>query len=271
MPRSLKEIEEISLPHGGTDLAASFQRHRPRARRLDDHPEGGRLPDRPPGGELAAAAGRRRRAEAGPGQARGATSRARSSSTWASRAARTARSPTCGSTMPIVTVGIRRSSAAVIHNYGPNRVDGAPRPADRRRPARPRVQPGDLPRRRGPAGRLHADVHRPRRPRGRGPDRRRPAQARQPPVAGRAGPRVPERPPGRRPLQARAVPGRDRLPGPGAVSPSEDSPGRPIAIRTEVVSESQLSRRELAPYDAVVALQHRPVHRGRGHARSTTT
>ena len=53
----LKEIDEITLPHGGTDLAASFARDRPRPRRLDDPPEGGRLPDRPPGRQLAQARG----------------------------------------------------------------------------------------------------------------------------------------------------------------------------------------------------------------------
>jgi hypothetical protein len=37
-----------------------------------------------------------------------------------------------------------------------------------------------------------------------------------------------------------------------ALSPSEESPGQPRAIRVEVVSESQLSRRDLAPYDVVV-------------------
>jgi hypothetical protein len=37
-----------------------------------------------------------------------------------------------------------------------------------------------------------------------------------------------------------------------ALSPSESSPGQPNPIKVEVVSESQLSRRELAPYDAVV-------------------
>jgi hypothetical protein len=37
-----------------------------------------------------------------------------------------------------------------------------------------------------------------------------------------------------------------------ALSPSETSPGQPGAIRVEVASESQLSHRELAPYDAIV-------------------
>jgi len=37
-----------------------------------------------------------------------------------------------------------------------------------------------------------------------------------------------------------------------ALSPSEDSPGQPRPIRVEVVSESQLSHRDLAPYDVVV-------------------
>ena len=37
-----------------------------------------------------------------------------------------------------------------------------------------------------------------------------------------------------------------------ALSPSEESPGQPRPIKVEVVSESQLSRRELAPYDVVV-------------------
>ena len=41
-----------------------------------------------------------------------------------------------------------------------------------------------------------------------------------------------------------------------ALSPAATSEGSPSVIRAEVVSESQLSRRELAPYDAVVALQH---------------
>jgi len=37
-----------------------------------------------------------------------------------------------------------------------------------------------------------------------------------------------------------------------ALSPSEDSPGQPRPIHVEVVAESQLSRRDLAPYDVVV-------------------
>ena len=37
-----------------------------------------------------------------------------------------------------------------------------------------------------------------------------------------------------------------------ALAPGEESPGQPRPIKVEVVSESQLSRRELAPYDAVV-------------------
>jgi hypothetical protein len=37
-----------------------------------------------------------------------------------------------------------------------------------------------------------------------------------------------------------------------ALSPSENSPGQPNPMKVEVVSESQLSRRELAPYDAIV-------------------
>jgi hypothetical protein len=37
-----------------------------------------------------------------------------------------------------------------------------------------------------------------------------------------------------------------------ALSPSEESPGQPSPMRVEVVSESQLSRRELAPYDVIV-------------------
>ena len=37
-----------------------------------------------------------------------------------------------------------------------------------------------------------------------------------------------------------------------ALAPSDDSPGQPSPIKVEVVSESQLSRRELAPYDAVI-------------------
>jgi len=37
-----------------------------------------------------------------------------------------------------------------------------------------------------------------------------------------------------------------------ALSPTESSPGQPNPIKVEVVSESQISRRELGPYDAVV-------------------
>ena len=37
-----------------------------------------------------------------------------------------------------------------------------------------------------------------------------------------------------------------------ALSPSEESPGQPRPIQVEVVSESQLSHRELTPYDVVV-------------------
>jgi hypothetical protein len=36
-----------------------------------------------------------------------------------------------------------------------------------------------------------------------------------------------------------------------ALAPSEESPGQPNPIKVEVVSESQLARRELAPYDAI--------------------
>lgn len=36
-----------------------------------------------------------------------------------------------------------------------------------------------------------------------------------------------------------------------ALAPSEDSPGQPNPIKVEVVSESQLARRDLAPYDAI--------------------
>ena len=56
---------------------------------------------------------------------------------------------------------------------------------------------------------------------------------------------------GRRSFQVRALPDRDRLSG-RALSPSEESPGQPRPIKVEVVSESQLSRRELAPIDVVV-------------------
>jgi Aerotolerance regulator N-terminal/von Willebrand factor type A domain len=37
-----------------------------------------------------------------------------------------------------------------------------------------------------------------------------------------------------------------------ALSPSEESPGQPRPIHVEVISDSQLSRRELSPYDVVV-------------------
>jgi von Willebrand factor type A domain/Aerotolerance regulator N-terminal len=37
-----------------------------------------------------------------------------------------------------------------------------------------------------------------------------------------------------------------------ALSPSEESPGQPAPMHVEVVAESQLSRRELAPYDVIV-------------------
>ncbi len=37
-----------------------------------------------------------------------------------------------------------------------------------------------------------------------------------------------------------------------ALSPSEESPGQPRSIHVEVISDSQLARRELAPYDVVV-------------------
>ncbi len=37
-----------------------------------------------------------------------------------------------------------------------------------------------------------------------------------------------------------------------ALSPSEESPGQPNPIKVEVVSESQVARRDLAPYDAIV-------------------
>ena len=56
---------------------------------------------------------------------------------------------------------------------------------------------------------------------------------------------------GRRPFQVRALPGRDRLPGP-ALAPGEESPGQPRPIKVEVVSESRLTQRELTPYDTVV-------------------
>ena len=87
----LKEIEEVTLPHGGTDLVASFgaidrcsrPRRSPR-RRSSSSPTSRR---RAGGGR----GGGRRGPEAGPGPARGAAGRGRSSSTWARRAARTGR------------------------------------------------------------------------------------------------------------------------------------------------------------------------------------
>ena len=82
-------------------------------------------------------------------------------------------------------------------------------------------------------------------------DRRRSAHARQPPLAGRAGPRVAERAAGRRPFQVRALPGRDRLPGPG-LAPPKSRPGSRGRSSVEVVAESQLSRRDLTAYDVVV-------------------
>ena len=155
---------------------------------------------------------------------------------------------------PVVTVGDSTVwSRPSVHNFGPNRVDGRPRPADR-------STAGSAPSTRRSTSRsartqpvvFNHTFTDARRPPGRGPDRRRPAQARQPPLAGRPGPRVAQRAPGRRPLQDRAVPGRDRLPGPGPEPRGRRRPGPPRLIRTEVVAESQLSRRDLAPYDAVV-------------------
>ncbi len=53
----LKEIEAITLPHGGTDLVASFAAI-DRVLEVSTHPpQGGHLPDRPPGRELAAGTG----------------------------------------------------------------------------------------------------------------------------------------------------------------------------------------------------------------------
>ena len=212
----LKEIEEVTLPHGGTDLAASFDEI-----------------DRVLGVSSIAqkevvfltdlqAASWQRPGESGDeglkrarGQARGG-SRGRSSSTWASRAARTARSPTWSSTP-------RSSPSGAVAADPRRRAQLRAEPGRRRpRPARSSTAGSgpsrrvDLPVGEDVAGRLQPHVQRPRRPPGRGPDRRRPAQARQPPLAGGAGPRIPERAAGRRPLQERAVPGRDRLPGAGA-------------------------------------------------------
>ena len=70
------------MPHGGTDLAASFNKIDEVLGRFDDPAKGGRLPHRPSGGKLATA-GRigRRRPETGPRTDRSPAIRVRSSST----------------------------------------------------------------------------------------------------------------------------------------------------------------------------------------------
>ena len=153
---------------------------------------------------------------------------------------------------PVVTVGHSALVRAVVRNFGAAAGRRGPRPPDGRRPARPRAAGRPAGRRGRRRSSSTSSSRTPGRSPGRGPDRRRPADARQPPLAGRPGPRVAQRPARRRPLQVRALPGRDRLPGPGP-----QPGGRPRRVSlgrsaTEVVSESQLSRRELAPYDAVV-------------------
>ena len=50
-----------------------------------------------------------------------------------------------------------------------------------------------------------------------------------------------------------------------ALSPSEESPGQPRPIHVEVISDSQLSRRELSPYDVVVLCNVGQFSRARGH------
>ena len=116
---------------------------------------------------------------------------------------------------PVVTVGSTPPGAGghpQLRAVAGRRRAG---PADRRRPGRPRAV-GRPAGRRGRARRLQPALHHARRPPRRGADRRRSAAARRPSLAGRAGPRVAQRAAGRRPFQVRAVPGRDRLSGPGA-------------------------------------------------------
>ena len=64
-----------------------------------------------------------------------------------------ARSPTFGSRRRSSPSGTTALVRAVVRNFGPTRADGVLRPADRRRPARPRAD-GRPAGRRGRAGRL---------------------------------------------------------------------------------------------------------------------
>ena len=152
--------------------------------------------------------------DADPGQARGAAA-----AVGGHRPGQGRRREPGGHRPPARSAGRHRGhrrcwSGRVVRNFGPDRADGV----RVRLTVDGRLGPEQLGRpagRRGRAGRLQPAVRHARRPRGRGADRRRPAAARRPPLAGRAGPRVAQRAAGRRPLQVRAVPGRDRLPGPG--------------------------------------------------------
>ena len=65
-----KEIDELTLSDGGTDLATTFEKVNSRPRGFAERPERGRFSDRPPDCELAAAGRIRRQNQARTGQAR---------------------------------------------------------------------------------------------------------------------------------------------------------------------------------------------------------
>ncbi len=236
---------------------------RPRPRRLADPAQGGHLHHRPPGRELAAprrgvggrpaqAGGREARSAAGrlgrdrPGQGRRREPRrGRLPARCPAGHRRAARRPRCwprsrtSGRKPAYDVKARLS---IDGQVGPDQSIpeiGAGGGGDVRLPARVRDGGG---------------------PPGRGPDRRRRPAGGQQAEPGRPGPRRPERPARRREPQARAVRERDRLPRAGPEPrrevgrPALGGPPGPVVatIRTEVVSEAQLSARDLSAFDAVV-------------------
>ena len=211
-----KEIDELQLTHGGTDLTATFEAvdrvldvsqigqkevlfltdlqaasWRPPAERLDGLKRA-----------LARLEARRPRSVVIDLGKPGGENRA---VTQLSLAA------------PVATVGDTVLIRATVRNFGNNRSDGV----RVRLTADGRLGPQeslDLAPGRGRPHRLPPPVHHAGRPSDRGVARRRSSGSRQPPLAGRAGPRVARGPPGRRAFQVRAVPGRDRLSGPGALA-----------------------------------------------------
>ena len=119
--------------------------------------------------------------------------------------------------------------------------------------------------------RLQPDLRAPGRPHGRGPDRRRPADARQPPLAGRPGARVTSTSCS---STATSSPSRSR-PRPTTWR-RRSARRRPRRDRRRTIRDRGRRRvAALAPRPGALrrggALQRRAVHRGRGRPRSRTT